>query len=362
MFRKYILPALAIGGLALAVDTVRTGAKPQKVAQPVAQPATAPYAAYVAGAGIIEALTENVAMGTPVPATVAEMYVSPGDRVKKGQKLFRMDDRDLQADLLVKRANVESAAQRLARLKSLPRPEDVPPAQAKVAESEALLADAQSQLQLLEAVTDRRAVSVDELNRKRNAAKTAEARLNQSEAELALLKAGAWVGDIAVAQADLDAAQAAVKSTQALLDRLTVCSPMDGQVLQVKTRVGEFASQAGSKDPLLLLGNIDELAVRVDVDENDAWRVLPGTRAKAFVRGNGQFQTDLQYVRTEPYIVPKRSLTGDATERVDTRVLQVIYKFDVKQLPVYVGQQMDVFIEAPQGNDVKMHVTIRESR
>jgi hypothetical protein len=53
------------------------------------------------------------------------------------------------------------------------------------------------------------------------------------------------------------------------------------------------------------------------------------------------------YIRVEPYVVPKRSLTGDSTERVDTRVLQVIYSFYKGALPIYVGQQMDVFIEAP---------------
>jgi hypothetical protein len=51
-------------------------------------------------------------------------------------------------------------------------------------------------------------------------------------------------------------------------------------------------------------------------------------------------------VRFEPYVVPKRSLTGDSTERVDTRVLQIIYALDPAALPVFVGQLMDVFIEA----------------
>jgi hypothetical protein len=44
-------------------------------------------------------------------------------------------------------------------------------------------------------------------------------------------------------------------------------------------------------------------------------------------------------------VVPKRSLTGDSTERVDTRVLQVIYAISDDKLPLFVGQQMDVFIE-----------------
>jgi HlyD family secretion protein len=75
--------------------------------------------------------------------------------------------------------------------------------------------------------------------------------------------------------------------------------------------------------------------------------VRSGASAFAFVRGNRELQTPLQFVRFEPFIVPKRSLTGDSIERVDTRVLQVLYRFDRNQLPVYVGQQMDVFIEAP---------------
>src|SRR4029434_10219603 len=100
---------------------------------------------------------------------------------------------------------------------------------------------------------------------------------------------------------------------------------------------------------LYVLGNIDRFDVRVDVDENDAWRVATEEprRARAYVRGNPEMSADLTFVRVEPYVIPKRSLTGESTERVDTRVLQVIYSFDRGELPVYVGQQMDVYIEAP---------------
>jgi hypothetical protein len=84
----------------------------------------------------------------------------------------------------------------------------------------------------------------------------------------------------------------------------------------------------------------------VDVDENDASRVRPAASATAYLRGNRQVNTPLKFVRFEPYVVPKKSLTGDTTERVDTRVLQVIYSFDRNNLPIFVGQQMDVFIEA----------------
>jgi HlyD family secretion protein len=121
---------------------------------------------------------------------------------------------------------------------------------------------------------------------------------------------------------------------------------VDGQVLQVKVHLGEFAPTGALPTPLILLGSVDKLHVRVDVDEHEAWRVRPGAWAAAAVRGNANLKTPLTFVRFEPFVVPKRSLTGDSTERVDTRVLQGIYRIADNDLPLFVGQQMDVFIDA----------------
>jgi hypothetical protein len=118
--------------------------------------------------------------------------------------------------------------------------------------------------------------------------------------------------------------------------------------MQLKVHLGEFAQTGVLAQPLILLGSVDSLNVRVDVDENDAWRVKPGSPATAFLRGNREIKTPLKFVRFEPYVIPKTSLTGNTTERVDTRVLQVIYTFAPGDLPIYVGQQMDVFIEGPE--------------
>ena len=101
-----------------------------------------------------------------------------------------------------------------------------------------------------------------------------------------------------------------------------------------------------------MMGSVTPLHVRVDIDEHDAWRVKGGSKATAFVRGNKALKTDLEFVRFEPYVVPKRSLTGESTERVDTRVLQVLYRFDRGEMPVFVGQQMDVYIEAPSLDEI----------
>ncbi len=350
MIRKYFLPMVAAFGVVFAIYVVILNNQPVPASQPVADPAEAPFPSYVSGAGMVEAASENIAIGTLVPGVVAEVFVKPGTLAKAGDPLFRIDDRDLRAELGVRQAALALARERLAKAEMAPRPEDIPPAEARVLEAKASLEDLTNQLSFYESITDKRAISQEELSRRRFAVRAAEARLRQAESQLALLKAGTWKPDLKIAEAEVASAEAQVKLIETDIERLTVRAPVDGQVLQIKIRVGEYAPAGVLQQPLVLLGNVDELHVRVDVDENDAWRIRPGTKAVAYVRGNRDLKTPLTFVRIEPFVIPKRSLTGDSVERVDTRVLQLVYSFDRHALPVYVGQQMDVFIEAiPQG-------------
>ncbi|MFN0133041.1 MAG: HlyD family secretion protein [Phycisphaerales bacterium] len=344
--RTIVIPLVALAGIALAVQTVRSENRQQPAAPPVAAPAKSPYSASVAGAGLVEASTQNIAIGAPVAGVVVEVPVVAGAQVKAGDALFRVDDRAAKAELEVRRAALRGAEAELEQLVAQPRSEDLPPARARVAETRAILEDLRAQLANWEAVPDKRAVAQDTLSSKRFAVKTAESRLAESEAQLALLEAGAWGPLKKVAEARVASARASMEAAQTEVDRLTVRAPVSGQVLQVNIRVGEYApANAGSG--LVLMGETRTLHVRVDVDENDAWRLKPGASARASLRGNSALKVELKFVRIEPYVIPKRSLTGDSSERVDTRVLQVIYAFAGDALPVYPGQQMDVFIDAP---------------
>ncbi len=305
---KYLLPILAVAGFVFATYTVIKGNKPIPIAPAVAEPASTPFKLFIAGSGIIEPKSRSIAIGTPLPGIVKTLAVKVGDKVKIKTPLFYLDDRDAQAELAVKRA-------------------DLAKAQAAINEAQASRKDTQSLSDLAEAVTDRRAISSEELLRRRNALQISSAKLKSAEAQV-------------------QQAEAALLSTQTTLARLVVQSPIEGEILQVNIRPGEFAQAGTLTSPLLILGNLDQMYVRVDIDENDAWRFDKNSKAVAFLRGNRNFKVDLTLAYVEPFVVPKKSLTGDSTERVDTRVLQALYSFERSQLPVYVGQQMDVFIES----------------
>jgi HlyD family secretion protein len=297
MIRKYIIPLIALAGVAFAVFTVLRGDKTPPQPPPVSDAPQPHFQNFVAGSGIVEASTENISIGTQIAGIVSKIFVQIGSNVKPGDPLFSIDDRSLRAEAAVRKAAVKVA--------------------------EAQLADAKYALSHIETLAASHIASTDELEKNRFATQKAEAQLEQARADL--------------------------QATETELERLTVCAPVGGQVLQLKAHLGEFAPlapQASGQPPLILLGSVTPLHVRVDVDENDASRVRPAASATAYLRGNRQVNTPLKFVRFEPYVVPKKSLTGDTTERVDTRVLQVIYSFDRNDLPIFVGQQMDVFIEA----------------
>jgi multidrug resistance efflux pump len=351
MCKKYLLPMLALGGVGFAVYAVVASARvmPSAGGAGGVAPATGPYATQVAGSGIVEANTENISIGTLVSGVVVEVPVKVNQDVRKGEVLFRLDDRDLAAQRAVQEAAVLSAQKKLEKLIAAPRAEDLPPAEAKVAEADAALADAKSQWERADAMKDTRAISEEELVHRKYAVAMADANLAAAKTTLAELKAGTWAPDLEIARADVASAKAALAATEINLDRLVVRAPIDGKVLQVNVRVGEYAQAGSLATPLMLMGNVQPLYVRVDVDENDAWRVEGRPDAEGVVRGkpaSAGARARMKFVRVEPYVLPKKSLTGDTSERVDTRVLQVIYSLEAGGPAVYVGQQMDVFIAA----------------
>lgn len=320
--KKMFMPLLGVVVLCLAAASiVRTQPAAQRN-DPPSVPPRSKFESRVAAVGLVEANTENISIGAHLPGVVEQVFVKVGQNVQKGDPLVKLDTRRLEATISEAEASIDV---RRAELET---------AKAEVQSAQASLADVQRLLKIAEA-TDPRSISVEEVTRRRSAVEIAQARL------------GAARSSIGAAEAGIRAAEATLRSTRVELDRSTVHAPITGQILQVRVRVGEFVPAGATPEAWLMIGNVTPLYLRADVDEHEAWRVSPQARAEAQVRGNASLLTGLEFVRFEPYVLPKRSLTGEAVERVDTRVLQIVYRITNADLRLFVGQQMDVFIETP---------------
>ena len=317
-FSRVILPILAVIGIIAAIAMIASGQPDRNPAAPIVSPPTAPKgqreSGTVAGSGVVEPSSEIISVAAPIAGVVEAVLVKAGDAVAAGDPLFRIDTRDA-------RAAVDEAA---AQVEAARRAADA---------AQAAMQVAKNQLALYQDVADARAIS----------------RLEMVDRKGSVANAGAQV---ALQRAQIATAAAQLERARVDLARRTVRAPITGQVLQVRTRAGEFApaaALAAGQDALMTIGQVNPLHVRIDIDEDEAGRVAIGKDAVISARGDALRRTNARFVRTEPQVVPKRSLTNAATERVDVRVLQVIFALPPEASGYFVGQQVDAFIPARQG-------------
>ena len=297
---------LALAGIVGGVFMVQRLRTQPPTPPPLAEPTRSPFTHSVAATGIIEATKENVKIGANKAGLIQKIFVQTGSQVKTGEPLLQMDNREVTAQLATARA----------QLKVL---------EATLEMEKVQTADLADQFERVELLAKEKVASEDERKRKKFALQASKAR-------------------VAKVEADIEAAKSQIKYGEVALDVLTVRAPRDGVVLQVNSRAGEYANLTPG-EPMMMLGDVNTFQVRADVDEQNAFLVQPNQAAVAFLKGDTKNPMPLRFVRIEPFVIPKRSLTGDSAERVDTRVLQIIFELNRPQTPLYVGQQVDVFIQ-----------------
>lgn len=253
------------------------------------------YKSEIAGIGVIEPQSQAIKIGTNISGVVSEVYVKVGDKVKKGDALFTVDDREAKANLELKKAQLVSAKIDAAQKKS--------------------------EFAMYRSISDARAYSKDEFNKKQSAYQIAQQKVSEVQAEINL--------------------------SEVVIAKSTVVSPIDGEVLKIDVRAGEYAQSAALANPLMLIGDLSKLHLRVEIDEAQIAKFSPTKQAIGYLRGNPQVKIVLNFVRIEPNVVAKLSISGTNDQKIDSRVLQIIYSFDNNvQNQVFVGQQMDVYIDA----------------
>jgi HlyD family secretion protein len=292
------LPLIAFVGLAFALFSV-FGRPAAPKTEPLVLPPTSSYQSAVAGIGVVEPQSEVIAIGSDLQGLVRTVHVKVGDKVEAGAPLFTLDERDI--DAMIKTLEASLAATKI---------------QAQ---------DSAAQFAIVRNIEDKRAVAKDDVNRRKFASELSKARINEVEAQLL--------------------------QAQTTKERLTISAPIAGEILSVNVRPGEIVGQV-TGEPLMRLGDTSVLHVRVEIDEENTGKINPLSPAKGIRRGDTKTEIPLKFIRFEPFVRPKQNLAA-AGQRVDTRVLQVIYAIgNLKNAP-FVGEQMDVFIENTKTNEAQ---------
>jgi HlyD family secretion protein len=350
---------LAILGVLAGLVSAYYYSLQKKPLPPVFEPAKNPYEKGLYVNGIIESYQshgENINIYPEVSGRVMQILVAEGEVVHKGTLLIKIDDSVQKATAEQQKSQAEAALSLVEELKAQPRKENLDVAAAQVELARANLKSAQDALakQMRSFELDPQSVSKDTMDNAENAVKVAKANLGVVERQFELIKAGAWSYDIQNQEKQYNALSKAYMASNALLAKYSITAPADGVILSINASVGSYISSQGAYGtytqgfgPVLVMGSSEAyMGVRCYIDEILIHRLPQASKmnARMFIRGT-EISIPLEYVRVQPYVSPKVELSSQRTERVDVRVLPVIFRFErPKDLPVYPGQLVDVYI------------------
>lgn len=349
---RWLTIILSLVGLAVGMFAVAVG-KTEIPNPPLARPASVnPFGKGVAALGIVEPSGRAIEIASADPGLVAEVLVDVGDVVQKDQVLMRLDSRAIDSQIVAARGELAASQAEIDRWHAIPRAEDIPPLEAALLRAKATLADADDKLKRSMDAVKSGAMSARDVASSESAVEVARAEVASAQANLDRLKAGGWKADLAVAEAAAQSVKARIESLEVLKDRLTVRAPRDATVLRREVEPGEYILGPVSRTRApLVLGDLRKLNVRAQVDEEDIGLIAMNSKAVGRTRGAVQRELELKFVRIEPYARPKPTLSGANTERVDTRVIDVVLEVvgaaDGKaDYRIFPGQAIDVFIDS----------------
>lgn len=338
--KALLLICAAVGGALLGATLFGGNSTATATAAATPQPATERM---VAAAGRVEPLSEEVKIGSEFDGRLAKVLVDEGDEVKRGQVIAVLDNGDSAARVELARASVNERRATLERLRNGSRMEERREAEARLREAEAIERTAVAELDRRKTLLDRGAVSRSEFDQTQREADAARARVEASRERLALVRNETRVEDIARAEAELASAEARLRESEAVLGKTYLRSPIDGRVLRRYRKAGESVSASGDT-PVVAIGNLSKLRVRVDVDEADVARIYQGQPAYVKADAYGDKRFTGRVVRVGEALGRKNVRTDEPTERVDTKILETLVELDAGQtLPV--GLRVDAFLQ-----------------
>jgi len=305
--RNKVIFIAAIIGLLIGIVSAYIFGIEKKPQPPAFSPASNPYTKGIYANGMIESYQTNganVNIYPEVPGTIAQIFVAEGATIKKGAPLLLIDDSVQRATVAQQKSQVALAS---ANFKS----------------------------------------SQDQLDKLRKSSELEPKSVSKNDLD----NAGNAVN---VAKATIEVAQKQYELAQTLLSKYTVKAPIDGSILSVNAAVGSYVSAQGAYDtytqgftPILVMGSSQTyIGVRCYIDEVLISRLPQASQmhAQMMIRGTNII-IPLEFVRVQPYVSPKIELSSQRTERVDVRVLPVIFRFErPKDINVYPGQLVDVYI------------------
>ncbi len=285
-----------------------------------------PDGTWIGGLGRVEPHAPETRLAPEVGGRIAAIHVEEGQTVSAGTVLIELESAPERAALDAADATVAVRQAELTRARRGLRPEELTAITAETESARARAALSQGVLARLQTAATGGGATVDEVERARQQAE-ADRFAADTAAARALAGHSGRREDVLVAMAQVRVAEAQRAQAQAELDRRRLVAPIDGQILEIHNRIGEYVQPAGA-EPLVVMGDTRQLRVRLDVDERDVARIEMGAAGVVTAEAFGDRSFAGHVVEIGHRMGRKNLRTDEPTERIDTQILEVVMQLD----------------------------------
>ena len=297
--------------------------------------------AAVASPGRVEPRSEEIRVGTEITGKVRSLVVGEWQQVQKGDVLVALENAEYVARLASARAVTAEREAALQRVVAGARDQERLEATAATDEARTVLENKKAEWTRRKGLFEGGVIAREEFERSEHDFFAADARLRAAVQRQALLMDPARPEDVSRARADLDMAVSAVAEAESVLAKTLIRSPIAGVVLRTHVRAGETVAPSPEL-PLVTVADMSSLRVRAEVDEADIGRVYPRQRSWVTAAAYGDQRFFGNVVSIAPILGRKKLTRDEPTERIDTKVLEVLVELDAnQQLPI--GLRVDTF-------------------
>lgn len=257
---------------------------------------------------------DRVALTATAAEVVMALPVAEGSMVHKGDVLVKLDDARQQAEVEHAHADVARAEANLEKLQNGTREEVLAAARARVAGAKATLVEAEQSFQRTKDLQSRGTASQASLDTAIAGRTAAEAQLQSSEENLRELENGTRPEDLAVAEAELEAARANLKIQQKVLQDLTVTASRNGKLDSLPWNLGERVS-VGSPVAIIMAGTAPY--ARVYVPETHRVNLHLGDTLSVRIDGlKDAVEGQVSYISSDPAFTPYYALNQSERARL----------------------------------------------
>ncbi|HEX9061131.1 MAG TPA: efflux RND transporter periplasmic adaptor subunit [Clostridia bacterium] len=215
-------------------------------------------------AGSIKAF-EQANVISKTPGKVKEIFVKVGDKVKKGDILFTLDDVSLRSQLAQAEAGLASASVSLEKARGSGYSQSLLQSQTEFDQATTSYNDVKANYERIKALYDSGAVSKKEFDSIKTSLDQATERLNSAKENLDLYTKSSGPQNIEIAKAQYQQSVASVDLIKSQLNDLTVRADISGTITEKNINTGEGASSAS---PAFVISNTDDIKVDINIPEN----------------------------------------------------------------------------------------------